>query len=524
MEARDTAPEVDEPRTFQTPLVPDRTGHVLVSLAGATAIALLAYLCAGFGLIAVAPFWITPVFIGVVVALASGVSWNLAILGSAAGLSIGVAALPAWFLQLPGGGLDSLAAAVFVLLGCVAAGTTAYLLGTSRQSKRAEWAASVVLVLFIIGSMWTTAVMVDRGAFAGGNRTLNQLLMTRPDFGSTVTDFDYNLQLFYDLQDAKPYYDAFVEIWLADPVNRGGMPVGVTAYRPPTLYYLWSFLPPRGDAIPWAFLPFATLAVASGFSIAAQLSRPRVAVLGALILSVAYLFIATTPFVTFVDGWGMALTLAATALFIASVRRDSRWLLWLAIAVFVFGAAVRELLIYPTLLAAASALVLPAGRRWYALWPWLVGLTVFVAAYSAHIVFIGGRVGPGSGYRVWLQGGVDHLLATLRFFELFFGVGSWLLPFLTIVGLVGAMGIWNGQPRLSAFLTSMIAVPLAAFLVVGNGGIDLMSRQTLGYWGLVVVPTALAMVPVGVSRVLGSTPQGVSEWSAASLQEVGGSE
>ena len=36
--------------------------------------------------------------------------------------------------------------------------------------------------------------------------------------------------------------------------------------------------------------------------------------------------------------------------------------------------------------------------------------------------------------------------------------------------LAAALTLWGSQKRLSGFLTAMVVVPLAAFLVFGNGG------------------------------------------------------
>jgi len=466
----------------------------------AAVLALLAFLCASFGLFAMAAEWIAPLLIGALAALASRARWMEAAAGTGVGLGLGLALQQPWFMSSSESPLLSIA--VFVLLGVSAAAGVALWQGMSGGTRRAEWIAAAVLLAVIVGGMWITTATVDSGALSPDATSVNQWLSTRPELGNTPADRDYYLRLFYDLHDGQPYYDAYVRLYKSDPMGGFRLPNGVPGYRLPTIFYLWLLLPPDGAALPWAFLVFATLAVGSAFSIGAQLSRPGVAVAGALAVAVAYTFIATSTNVLFVDGWAMAIALAGIALFTASVRKDSRRLLWGAAAVLFAAAAFREILIYPTLLALASALMLPRHRRWREAWPWLVGLGAFVLVYIAHILAIAGRVDPQGTAGFWTRGGVGHLAATVHFLEQFFGGKPWLLPVLVLIGLAGALGLWRSQMRLAAFLSASIAAPLLSFLVLGNGGVELATGAATGYWGVLVVPIALALVGVGTNRML----------------------
>jgi len=332
--------------------------------------------------------------------------------------------------------------------------------------------------------------------------TVNQWLSTKPALGATPGDRDYFLRVFYDMQDGVPYYQAYINVYRADPLGEFRLPNGVPGYRLPTLFYLWLLLPADGAAIPWLFLVFATLAVASAFAIGAQLGPPRLAVLGTLMVATAYLSIATSSFVVFVDGWAMALTLAGLALFIASVRKASAKLLWAAMLVMLLAAVFREIMIYPMLLAAASVLLLPSGERLKALVPWLAGFGIFGAIYAAHALAIDGRVDRAGTVGFWLHGGFDHLVATLRFFEQLFAGAPWFVPLLVAAGLAGAAVVVRSQRRLGLFLVAVIAVPHMAFLLFGGTGRDLITGSVAGYWGMLVVPIALALAPVAIGRVL----------------------
>jgi hypothetical protein len=211
----------------------------------------------------------------------------------------------------------------------------------------------------------------------------------------------------------------------------------VVGYRLPTVYYLWRAVA-RAQDLPLAFLPLAALAVVSSFLLATELTRPGVAVLAPIVVAPAFLYLATTTYVTFVDAWAIPFALLGVALLVTSVVRDSRGLLWAAVMACLLGALFREILIYPMLLALASTLLLPRGGRWREAWPWLVGIAGFAAAYAAHVVAVAGRTSSGRG-SLWLRGGWGHFVATVRFFEGPFGAKPWLLPALIAAGILGAV-------------------------------------------------------------------------------------
>jgi hypothetical protein len=257
----------------------------------AAAIALLSHLCASFGFLALAPTWTTPLLIGGVTATASGVLKRRR--SAAIGVSLGLAVATPWFLKPPvAGGGAFVAAAAFVVFASATAAGTSYLLGRAVRRDRAEWVTAIVLVAAIVAGMWATTFRVNSGAFNPGSVSNNEWLRLLRSW-NTPSDREYYLRLFYDVQDHKPYYDSVARIWLADAAGGNNLPIGVTSYRLPTIFYAWSLLPPHGEVLSTAFLFIATLAVASGFSAGAQLSRPGVGVLG-VTLAVAYLLLATS--------------------------------------------------------------------------------------------------------------------------------------------------------------------------------------------------------------------------------------
>lgn len=463
-------------------------------------LALITHLSVVFGLLALLPVWLAPLLVGGIAALASRADWKRAAGGTVVGLGAGVLLARPWFEGSEAGMAEAM---MFILLGALAASVVTLALRKATNRNKAEWWTAVGFVAVIVALMWATTAASNRGEFVPNEPTVNDWLSAKPALGATPGDRDYFLRVFYDMHDGVPYYEAYIKVYRADPLGEFRLPNGVPGYRLPTLFYLWLLLPADGAAIPWLFLVFATLAVGSAFAIGAQLGPPRLAVLGALMVATAYLSIATSSFVVFVDGWAMALTLAGLALFIASVRSASTKLLWVAMFVLLLAAVFREILIYPMLLAAASVVMLPMGQRLKQLWPWLAGFGIFGVIYAAHALAIGGRVDQAGTVGFWLHGGLAHMAATLRFFEQLFAGSPWFVPMLVLAGLAGAVTMVPSQKRLGLFLVAAIAVPHVAFLFFGGTGRDLITGSVGGYWGMLVVPIALALSPVAIGRVLG---------------------
>lgn len=463
-------------------------------------LALVTHLCLVYGLIVILPVWLGAPLVGGITALASRADWRAAALGTLMGLGAGSAIAQPVFLDstLNPTSLNL----AFVFLGAFTAGVSAFALGQSTNRQRNEWQIALILIAITVGLMWATTLKYNQGAFTPGDPTVNAWLSAVPQLGQTPTDRDLYLRLFYDTHAGVPYYDAYARVYQSDPLGEFRLPNGVPGYRLPTLFYLWQMLPADGAVLPLAFLVFATLAVCSAFAIGAQLAPPRLAVLGALMVAAAYLTISTSSFVVFVDGWAMAITLAGMALFVASLRKDSRLLLWAAVDVMLLAASVREILLYPMLLAGASVLLLPKEKWVKEAWPWLAGFAGFCVIYALHVAAIAGRVDKSGSVGFWLNGGVAHLVATQRFFEQLFGGAPLFVPVLVAAGLVGALLTVRSHRRLGVFLTACVLIPHVTFLFFGSAGRDMITGAVPGYWAMLVVPMALALAPVAIGKLV----------------------
>jgi len=94
-------------------------------------------------------------------------------------------------------------------------------------------------------------------------------------------------------------------------------------------------------------------------------------------------------------------------------------------------------------------------------------------------------------------------VATQRFFEQLLGGAPLFVPVLVAAGLVGAVLVARRALRLGVFLAAAILIPHITFLFFGSAGRDMITGAVPGYWGMLVVPVALALTPVAIAKVLG---------------------
>jgi len=467
------------------------------------ALALVMHLGLVYGLLAIGPVVLAGPLVGLILALVASAMLQRAraitvALGAALGLGLGCWVAQPWFL---GSALTpATTIALYVGLGCAAAAAFTWVLRRRVNPNRMQRGLSLLTVAVLIMLLWHSTLRYNAGAFTPDQPTVNAWLDTPPAPGQTPGDRDYFLNFFYLTHAGVPYYDAVIATYRADALGEYRLPNGIPGYRLPTLFALWQLLPAQGSALVPAFLLFATLAVISAYAIGTQLAQRGAGVMSALLVAAAYLNISTSSFVVFVDGWAMAITLAGVAILVRALQRPSTPLMWAALAVMLLAASMREILLYPILLGAASVVLLPRAQWLRAAAPWLAALGLFALLYAAHVWAIDGRVDKAGSVGFWLNGGPAHLLATLRFFDQLMGGAPWFIPLLVLSGLMGAAMVMRTQRQLGGLLLACVLVPHIAFLLFGSAGRDLITGAVPGYWSMLVHPLALALAPVACAK------------------------
>jgi hypothetical protein len=252
------------------------------------------------------------------------------------------------------------------------------------------------------------------------------------------------------------YYTAMTDAM----IERDGGPSGsVRAWRLPTIFWFWSII-----GTDWS--SYLLLLAAAGIALVWLLPRP-------LLVPFLALYLAVNSFPQLERGWQaqwLAVELWAVLLALTAV---GFW--WRRREVPAAAAAVGAALLREHLVLLIFGGAVQAWREKRALWPWLAGLSVFAIAYAIHAVMAMPFVAD-QGYEapLWWTGGPVEA-ATMA------GFG---LPMPLVVGPVLVMvALWRSR-------RDLMPLPL---LLLPLGGL-LGARP---YWGLMVVPVALALLVGG---------------------------
>jgi len=235
-------------------------------------------------------------------------------------------------------------------------------------------------------------------------------------------------------------------------VKEHAPPTSVRAIRPPTLFLVLRWFPPSS----WRWL--VGLVYLADLLLVWRLARihgPPVAVAS---VALAGLWLLGFCFYLFLHAevWGMPLFLGG----MLALRRDRAWV---AAALFLAAACVRELYVTGLLCGAVLAcLPLLARMPWRSvvarLKPWLTALTAAAGLYAVHVV-LAERVLSAHGYNA--RFGNEHRTTAfvLRLVAPFTsGVGEFLGILTIVAGVLGAASIARRDPAAVVAATSGVAI------------------------------------------------------------------
>jgi hypothetical protein len=427
-----------------------------------------------------------------------------------AGLAAGLTSLVArpWFVPLKGA--DAALGWALAVGALAAAAAWAVTFVPAKRRGAAVWVVLGALVLM----MWVNVIGLGSRAQRSGETSFITSLSMEPQTEQYRFDAGIYFKTFYLMRQGKDFYQAFREAFKGD-ARMEGYPGAVFNFREPYAFYLWSLLAP-GDArgILYMWLALASGALIAAHLLAATVVRRPLALVGPFALYPYLLFPATGHWLPFVEYWGAALGVISAALVARSIReggakgarREG-----IAAALAAAAALVREHMIYVIAAGLASALADKTRRRRALFWAG-AGLA-FLAGWGLHysavrrVIPAGGTISVSS----WLSGGLDYIGVTVLFGQQFlmgwdwapsnklpwqagFNVGegaqAWLVvvPFLLVAA--GTAGALAARPLpLKVFLVISVLLPFTVFAFFGTG-------EWGGYWGAVVMPMALAAVPM----------------------------
>lgn len=454
-----------------------------------------AYLTASHGLLYTAGAWQIPLFVGCVVGLVARDRVQAAVVAAPI-MIVGVAALPP---ALPFGA--TIQPVEFVLAPAIAAGSGALLAHARTAHWRGRTAkfnllAAVVLVCWILVNFWLPLFIA--GLPVQGYGVMRAGLVSEvPQPGAYQLDAEIYRRVYYLMHQGQSYYPAFRDAFTQNGRPEYPAPSSAFGYRLPTFFLVWRLLPPDLFSIVYLFLGMATVGIVAAAVISGQLVDARFAPLGAAAMTAYAMAVAITGSVTYVDLPAMSIALVGVALFLHAVKTGNRTALWTAAGVLTLAALTREILVYLIAFAALSALLESPGDRRKAATPWLVALGVFALGYAAHAIAVAPFLSPKSNV-TYSRGSIAFVWSAITNFSSATSGGELALLSLYLLGLAGAYAAHKrvGRP-FSAFAVGALVVPLALMLRVGNNSLT-AEGEIFNYWGLLVMPLALALWPAWV--------------------------
>jgi hypothetical protein len=392
-------------------------------------------------------------------------------------------------LSLVLGTIDPAVAVVAAGAAVVAWGVCAL---ASRRPSAASWVTWAVVVL-IVANMWaTTFVLATRTTPKGLAPIITQLSIS-PKPGLPWTDEAFYRRVLWLMDGGEDYYVAFRQAyhensrWKMDPSS-------VVSYRLPTVFWLWHSIPGR----PWG-LVVAWLVVASATIFAAvRLASLRIALplglIPAATLASYFIWVGTDQAIMMTETWAVPFAVLSVMAAVESLRHD-RWREWTvaAVAFALMAALTRELMVFLFVAGLVASAFTGRERRRFQVLAWISGILAFVAAYALHAWRVGSAVSHVQSASIFMQGGWAFVVAAFRWSSNFVGGGMWTLVILCLMAILGAALVPARAEKVFAIL--VVSLPLAAFLVFGNGAYEPTTGRAVNYWGPIVVPILVAMSP-----------------------------
>jgi len=423
-----------------------------------------------------------------------------------------------WLAVLPGGWPANAIAAV-VLAALVGA---AAIWLKERSPRFPVLLAGLAVALVVLAGLMNglaAASLVQDAQFVSGVRNtglpLTQALVVHPTQTAESLDETLYLIVVQKMHAGAGFYPTIVQA-LADSnrVHTDGqvrlnLPV---SYRMPTVYWLLSRLPEDGGSLVLAALLLGAAAAVAAYLLGRQFVSAAWALVGCAAISSYAATVGASAGLLYVEYWTGLLGVIAVAFF-AAARGSTRRVLAMQIAaaaVATLAALTRELAI-PFLIAGLIAVLADPVLRHVRAWiPWLTGLAATGVAYAVHwrlalAAFassgVPNGVVPARSRFPWFHPDGSGLFASMKLIRMTLHFNVIAIYVVLALAVVGIVLLPNGRgTRIMLALIGVVGVGLLA--IVRAVGTDQITGEPAGYWGLVVVPVALACLPLVVSRLV----------------------
>lgn len=289
------------------------------------------------------------------------------------------------------------------------------------------------------------------------------------------------------MQKGQSYYTAFDNAVIAFPAHNE-KPSNISAYRLPTIFYLWKFLPNPGLFIWIGFLMLCSATLIASFKIAAKFSKFPLSILAPYLLVPYLLFSAKSIWFLMIEWWSAFFIVFFICLFLYKKERLAYFTLLLALLI-------RELAIIP--IALNSIAMLFIKRKYFIYFSSLI--LIFVAFYGLHTYL--SQTGSTSINETTSQlltfRGIPFIKRTLDFGSDFYFFNQAKIPVLGIFLILSSAGslttlIKNQKERYLILISILFFAGFAfSFLFISKSIFN-------EYWGIMYVPVMISIIPWGI--------------------------
>jgi len=392
--------------------------------------------------------------------------------------------------------------ALFIGAGTAAvAGLTRW--GMGRGGERAARYLYWLALALIIGNLWATALTV--GQMQTDRAPLFDFLELGATAGEPQADDAFYVRVKNLVAEGTGYYKAYEtgvgETW-------GGKPGSVLAVRLPTFFWFWSRLPRAGIALVAVYLALASAAAVAATYIARLFVRVPFALVGAAAVASHSLSRAISRDITYTEPWvGAIVVICALFALRAIDEPDRRRDLVVAVILATLAALIRELGAFALAAGLVASLFLARAYRIKHITYWAAGAVTVVVAYAIHFSNATRIIDNSLGLSDWLDGSLGNLWLALTYGAgyQFIGNGLALSFIIVMMGVVGGLVASRGAAR--AYLATTLAIPLLFFALANNNATISATGSATNYWGLIILPTMLALAPAAFALVPGMQRQ-----------------
>lgn len=327
-------------------------------------------------------------------------------------------------------------------------------------------------IIFTLGTIFNTI-------------SVRKYITIEPIVETYRSDLDDFLRTYYLMEKGQSYYPSFDQA-VRENAFKGYVAPNVFAWRLPTLFYIWKYLPGNnGISIFYAFLVLAGVYFTVSYVIAVKLLSSKnnhLAILAPYLLYPYLHFGIRDQILLHTEWWATAIIFLG--LYALLIQKK-----WMAIIFLSLGLFIRELYAIP-LLFLGCLLFIKHNKLWYLPLLAILFLAIFMLFHSTQVKnYSATQPVSGSFFNLRLHG----LSAEIIHATLAFGAGEYLwfqMRPLLLFSVIAVIGVIFHKKKFNQILFPFLLFPIS-FLIIGSSVYN-------DYWSIFYIPFSLTAVPLAL--------------------------